>query len=66
MEHSGARNCSLKEDMDATLNILVSKGGHVNPKDVKLHTTTERTYAKPAAFDDPIQTGISLRPRSKK
>ncbi len=37
MEHSGARNCSLKEDIDATLNILVSRDGHSKPKDVNLH-----------------------------
>jgi hypothetical protein len=36
MEHSGARNCSLKEDMEATLYILDRRGGHENPKDVKL------------------------------
>jgi hypothetical protein len=36
MEHSGAKNCSLKEDMEATLYILVSMGGHLNPKDVNL------------------------------
>ncbi len=38
MEHSGARNCSLNDDMEAALNILVSRGGQVNPKDVNLLT----------------------------
>lgn len=37
MEHSGASNCSLKEDMEAMLYILVSTGGHLNPNDVNLY-----------------------------
>jgi hypothetical protein len=60
MEHSGARNRSLKDDMDATLNIFVSASGHANPKDVNLPMPHEQEASSSAQLHD-VAMRISVK-----